>query len=91
MILKGDVILFSYSFFHVSKKYCNPSIFFFVACPHSKYGGNCSETCGNCFKNLTCNHVNGTCIKGCQNGFRGQFCRSSKSIASYKSMNGSVH
>lgn len=92
MIFEGGVILFSYSYFQVSNKILHPSTsFFFAACPYSKYGGNCSETCGNCFKNLTCNHIDGTCINGCQKGFRGQFCRSSKSVASYKSMCECVH
>lgn len=92
MILEGGVILFPTLTFRCQIKYYIQVLpFFFAACPYSKYGGNCSETCGNCFKNLTCNHIDGTCINGCQKGFRGQFCRSSKSVASYKYMCECVH
>lgn len=58
---------------------------FCVACPPSKHGENSSELCGNCFQNLPCNHIDGTCMNGCQEGFRGQLCRTSKSAVSYSS------
>lgn len=59
--------------------YTHSSSNIFLACPPLKYGENCSELCGNCFDNLPCNHIDGTCMKGCQEGFRGQRCRTSKS------------
>lgn len=45
-----------------------------VACMHGYYGKNCIKTCGNCLINQTCNNVNGTCIYGCSEGFKGDLC-----------------
>lgn len=49
-----------------------------VACPSGHYGEKCSETCGNCSQNLTCNHINGTCNGACVKGLKGQFCKTGK-------------
>lgn len=49
-------------------------IYFIEACKHGYYGENCTNTCGNCSNNQTCNNVNGTCIDGCSEGFKGDFC-----------------
>lgn len=60
---------FFFSFFTVDLP-----IYFIEACKHGYYGENCTNTCGNCSNNQTCNNVNGTCIDGCSEGFKGDFC-----------------
>lgn len=49
-------------------------IYFIVACKHGYYGKNCTNACGNCLNNRTCNNVNGTCIDGCSEGLKGDLC-----------------
>lgn len=60
---------FFFSFFTVDLP-----IYFIEACKHGYYGENCTNTCWNCSNNQTCNNVNGTCIDGCSEGFKGDFC-----------------
>ena len=48
-----------------------------LACETGKFGQNCSETCGKCFENKPCNHVNGTCAGGCAAGFMTELCNTS--------------
>lgn len=38
------------------------------------YGKNCSLSCGNCFKLEQCHNINGTCINGCDSGYKGFNC-----------------
>lgn len=38
------------------------------------YGENCGEECGNCLHSVQCNHINGTCMDGCDSGFQGSKC-----------------
>lgn len=38
------------------------------------YGENCTNRCGNCLNNKTCNNVNGNCSDGCSEGFKGDIC-----------------
>lgn len=38
------------------------------------YGANCTEECGTCLNSEQCNHINGTCIYGCDKGFHGSEC-----------------
>lgn len=43
----------------------------------------CRENCsGNCVNNTTCFHVNGVCLRGCQNGYSGQHCNECKEKSS---------
>eukprot|EP00105_Crassostrea_gigas_P015664 XP_011432729.2 PREDICTED: multiple epidermal growth factor-like domains protein 10 [Crassostrea gigas] len=37
-------------------------------CNAGTYGEHCSYLCGECLNVVTCNHVNGTCPKGCKPG-----------------------
>lgn len=49
----------------------------FVACPHGYYGDKCADKCGKCLNNQTCDNVNGTCTRGCDEGFKGDLCKKS--------------
>lgn len=49
-----------------------PSLY--SACPGGLYGQYCSKSCGNCLQNTTCNHGNGTCLDGCDAGYKGKYC-----------------
>lgn len=45
-----------------------------LECSMKTFGENCSQPCGNCKDLEKCHHVNGTCIEGCDRGFRGLLC-----------------
>lgn len=49
---------------------------FFEACDKGSYGTDCSENCGHCRDVDDCFHVNGTCIRGCDAGYKGDLCKS---------------
>lgn len=38
------------------------------------YGANCAKDCGSCLRSEQCDHINGTCIYGCEKGFHGPEC-----------------
>lgn len=52
----------------------------FVACINGYYGIGCSTQCGNCMNSEQCHHVNGICMNGCDNGYKGDKCIASKHI-----------
>ncbi|XP_065939425.1 receptor-type tyrosine-protein phosphatase epsilon [Magallana gigas] len=39
-------------------------------CNSGTYGENCTYQCGECLNAVTCDHVNGTCFKGCKPGWQ---------------------
>lgn len=43
-------------------------------CPFGYYGENCSNGCGNCLNNSTCDHLTGACTKGCEPGYKEPKC-----------------
>ena len=47
-------------------------------CPTGSYGPGCTKTCNiNCKgPDNFCDHINGTCTNGCEDGYRGQMCDS---------------
>ncbi|XP_056003708.1 multiple epidermal growth factor-like domains protein 6 [Ostrea edulis] len=46
-------------------------------CTRGSYGINCTSPCSpNCFDGIQCHPVNGTCLKGCKQGFKGHNCES---------------
>ena len=49
-------------------------IFFILACENLTYGLDCREVCGNCLNLKQCNHINGSCMEGCDPGFQGEKC-----------------
>ena len=55
-------------------------LFFHAACEDNTFGADCSETCSKTCagpKKL-CNHVNGSCIFGCDDGYQGERCENCK-------------
>lgn len=47
-------------------------------CDIGLYGIRCNETCGNCRNESQCSNVNGTCLTGCNAGFKGDLCKTRK-------------
>ena len=45
-----------------------------LECESGRYGIDCNDTCGYCLHG-NCNHVNGTCVDGCKNGYEGNLCK----------------
>lgn len=54
--------------------------FAFLACPDGTYGTDCSMHCGKCRDVGQCNHVDGTCMNGCEIGYNGSKCTEGKHI-----------
>ena len=52
----------------------------FIACSSGYYGLNCNNTCGLCRDQQACDHINGTCLTGCEPGFTGELCITGKYI-----------
>lgn len=48
------------------------------ACSNATYGLDCIEKCWHCRDQRDCHHVNGSCLSGCEDGYRGDLCDSSK-------------
>lgn len=46
-----------------------------IACCNGYFGRKCLKTCGKCLNDKTCDSVNGTCIGGCGEGFKGEICK----------------
>ena len=46
----------------------------FSECDSNTFGQSCTGVCGNCLEKEQCHHVNGTCLNGCDSGFRGHQC-----------------
>lgn len=49
-----------------------------LACDNRTYGTNCSKECGFCFGREQCHHVSGTCLKGCDPGYKAGACKERK-------------
>ena len=43
-------------------------------CTPGSFGYNCSSTCGHCLNNSSCEPANGTCLQGCDPGFKTPLC-----------------
>ena len=48
--------------------------YIFAECDGGEFGQNCKESCGKCVKEEQCDHVNGTCMNGCDSGYFGTLC-----------------
>ena len=59
----------------------------FIECPVGSYGNNCRENCSvNCRIPKTCSRETGRCTNGCQSGWNGITCKTSrclKSVSTY--------
>lgn len=49
-----------------------------IACEEEKYGADCKEICGHCRDVKQCSYNNGTCLTGCDAGFKGNLCKTGK-------------
>ena len=49
-------------------------VIFFIECDKGMFGNECTRTCGHCFGEEECHHINGTCLKGCKDGLQGTMC-----------------
>lgn len=52
--------------------------FFSKACNNGTYGQGCKNQCGHCRDQNECHNVYGSCLTGCEDGYRGEMCNSSK-------------
>lgn len=53
-------------------------LYFTKACSNGTFGHSCTEICGHCRDQNECHYVNGSCLTGCEEGYRGDLCDSSK-------------
>ena len=44
------------------------------ACPDHFYGEGCTEKCGTCKDNTSCDKAYGYCLYGCAEGYTGDNC-----------------
>ena len=49
-----------------------------LACENGTYGNDCKNKCGHCTDKESCSHTNGTCLVGCDPGYVGELCKTSK-------------
>ena len=47
----------------------------FSACDDHYFGDGCSQMCGYCKNNSTCDKASGNCLYGCSDGYSGDDCR----------------
>lgn len=45
-----------------------------IECIAGFYGDECSSDCGHCLNNTACHHVTGTCVNGCEPGYKAPNC-----------------
>ena len=60
--------------------------YFITVCDGKKYGVNCTEDCGSCLNLEQCHHVNGSCLNGCNAGYRSQDCTEGKRLIRMKAL-----
>lgn len=67
------------------------SLIFIVlsVCLHGFFGQDCAKKCNDAC--IGCNHVNGSCVSGCQRGWMGTYCQkgmnSKQNLMSFYSLN----
>lgn len=54
-----------------------------LVCDYKAYGQDCSLRCGNCSDGETCQHVNGSCLHGCDAGVSGEQCNDGNNIKTF--------
>lgn len=47
-------------------------------CLNGYFGSECLNKCGHCLNVDNCNHINGSCLKGCSKGYKGDYCKECK-------------
>jgi hypothetical protein len=59
--------------------HCTCFLYYYdTECNGGKYGNNCSSQCGACLDYTQCHHVNGSCLQGCDAGYKGELCKTGK-------------
>lgn len=56
------------------------AVFGCVACNNKGYGEKCSTPCGNCLGLAQCHHLNGTCMDGCDPGYKDSACNVGRNV-----------
>lgn len=52
----------------------NVYISFTTVCDKNMFGKGCAKRCGHCRNDTHCHHVNGSCLNGCEAGYKGNHC-----------------
>ena len=68
------LLIFVWRFEQLLLKHVFQIYFYIYACENLTYGLDCREICGNCLNLKQCNHINGSCMEGCDPGFQGEKC-----------------
>ena len=51
----------------------------FTACQSGYYGNKCERSCsGHCLNKLVCDHIDGACSEGCEDGYMDKLCNTCK-------------
>lgn len=50
----------------------------FKECLDGFFGSECLKKCGFCMNVSYCHHINGSCLNGCSNGYKGVYCNEGK-------------
>lgn len=71
-----SIVLTNMTFKH---QWAYSDIFFLISdilleCRYGYYGERCSNECGHCLNNTACHHVTGTCVNGCEPGYKAPNC-----------------
>ena len=57
-------------------------------CENGTFGQDCTQICGKCVGDKPCHHIDGTCMNGCDPGYKGNLCTegclSNTSLCIYK-------
>ena len=78
--VNDTVCFFQYFFCYLYICKFREYLIVFIACSSGYYGLNCNNTCGLCRDQQACDHVNGTCLTGCEPGFTRELCITGKYI-----------
>ena len=73
-IMRPSTVYINLSFWTAGLKICIQKYFSIKLVKNLTYGLDCQEICGNCLNLKQCNHINGSCMEGCDPGFQGEKC-----------------
>lgn len=65
------------------------NIYFIIVleCDTGTYGIRCEKQCGHCRDPNRCSNVNGSCLTGCEAGYKGNLCKTRKYAMSKHTLN----
>lgn len=61
--------------FNIAVYMNNLKISFTTVCDNNMFGQGCANRCGHCRNAMHCSHVNGSCLNGCDAGYKGNYCK----------------